>query len=498
MPAMPERDVHSIISVTTRLIAALLASLTLLALVNCSESPQGSNSTASTVVTAIEPPRPDGYPRIDPLVAARIKPLLAGVEAQPDAATAWLELGMVYQANWYAELAAVCYEHVTRLDPTSDRGWFLLGQVHAERSRIDDAITALEQSVASNGRYAPTHWRLGLVLFDDGRLDDAQAAFDEAIRVNAFDTAAWFGLARLHIERGELDEARAIINERLLFGTHRQYANQLLGRIAQKSGKADDARLLMGLGRNAPLPWEDPWTSEMQGYRTGLHPMLMAADTLRSHGRLPEAMDRYRTLLQHWPEDLAVRNGRALTLARQGHTSDALAALDDVLDDHPGHRDSLVNRGVVLMAAAGDDPALLEQAAAALNDALHAHPVCSLAHQMLGQVRFRQRDWDGAIASYRKALDCDAREIRMLVEIGRCHVALRRWGLAEEAFAEAVEREPARGDAWLGLGIALQEQMRHTDAVEALQMASRIIRPDEPSFPVLQQRLAASRRRTGG
>ena len=54
-----------------------------------------------------QPPLPAAYPDLDPLVGARITQVRDTILSDPDDARAWTGLGMIYQANWYPDLAMV-------------------------------------------------------------------------------------------------------------------------------------------------------------------------------------------------------------------------------------------------------------------------------------------------------------------------------------------------------------------------------------------------------
>ncbi len=434
------------------------------------------------------PPLPDGYPQIDPLVAAKITTARSPVLADHLDAGAWLELGMVYQANWYPELAEACYRRAVTIDETRARGWFHLAAVGAEHSRLDAAIDAMNRAVLLAPGFAPAHWRLGLMQLDAGRVAEAEQSFRRATEVDLADPAGWCGLVRTYLLTRRAAEAVELITLRLKHGRYGPYARHLLARAYRQLGRFDEARAELSRAATTALPWRDAWSDDVITYRTGLQPAHQAAMILIRAGRHGQAAARLEPLLEHWPDETDLKNTLAVALAGSGNPDRAISLLNEVLARHPDHHVALTNLALAYMTRGG--PGDIDEAMTRLQRSLGANPAYAETHELFGRLHFLTNRFDAGIDAFRTAVACDARRTDLLVEIGRGQIALRRWADAAVTFDDAVRRAPGLEQAWLGLGIAAMELGNLQRASAALERARATIRPDNPAWGVLQSRLA--------
>jgi tetratricopeptide (TPR) repeat protein len=473
---------------------ALIAALAGAVLGGCGGGKRPEAAAPAGAAADIEtPPLPEGYPDVDPLVAERIAACLERISAGPRDPAGWLELGMVYHANWYPELAATCYEAAVALDGSSARAWFLLATVR-DMGGHEGAIDAMRRAAALQPKFAPAHWRLGLQLLDAGRVPEAEQAFLRATDADPTDPAAWFGMARALALQDRAAEAAEIIELRLLHGPHAAYARHTLAAVNRQLGRGEPPGPAAAPAMLEP-PWRDPWLDEVASRRTGLHVKQRDAEILIHYGRYDEAIDVLESLRVRWPDSLEVRNDLALALARAGRADDAQAILDAILAERPGHPATLANRATIRLGAA---PSRAELAAslADADRALEASPGFAAAHEARGRILFAMQEFAPASEAFRAAVRCDARRGDLLVEAGRSAIALRRFGEAALDFQAAIDRGAALDQAWLGLGVARLETGDRDGAAAALAQAARLIRPGDPAYPVLQQRLDMLRRAT--
>ena len=454
--------------------------------------PPACGDAASSTGGAAEPPLPDHL--ADPLVAQRVDAARRKVVADRLDAAAWKELGMVYRANWYPELAETCYERAVALSGDDAPGWFYLALARAELSKPQASLEAMERAIEVEPAYAPAHWRQGLLLLEAGRLQEAERAFERATDLDLADPAGWFGLARVYVLQGRSADAAALIEMRLLHGPFAPYARHLLATAYRRLGRLDDARTLLAEGAKGPPPWTDPWSDRVHARRTGLQPERGAAAALIKLGRYAEAITRLQALQEHWPNDLEVLNHLGVALVRSGQPARAESVLQAALALNPDHHVTLTNLGLVRFEGAADSAEWAE-ALEYVERSLQVNPTYADTHELQARIHFHSGRFDDAIASYRSALDRDARRTGLLVEIGRCQIALRRWAEAAATLEEAVDRDPAEGQAHLGLGIAKMELGELDEAAASFERARPLFKPGTPGYTVLQGRLDSLRRR---
>ena len=84
---------------------------------------------------------------------------------------------------------------------------------------------------------------------------------------------------------------------------------------------------------------------------------------------------------------------------------------------------------------------------------------------------------DEARAAFRELLRRDANAAAVWNNLGVLELSARRPEAAADAFRQAVAADPARGDAWQGLGAALVERDRPA-AIDAWRRAERLLPRD--------------------
>ena len=243
------------------------------------------------------------------------------------------------------------------------------------------------------------------------------------------------------------------------------------------------------------------------------------ANTLRDLGRTDEAHERYQeahTLLARLGEDhpyaVNVRFNLAILDVRLGHTARARAAISDVLrisrrdlgDAHP-----LVGTAYLELANIDQMSGKLADAEAAAAAGLQVYEQAFAPHDarlaeacgVLGAIRYRRGDHDGARAMYQKALDGLGARLgpdHVAVGYARANLAEVELVLGEHADAltsvadarrilhAAGQSEPLMDGFLEGLrGRALLGQGHADDAVAALQRAlHELARLDDGGAPL--------------
>lgn len=103
-------------------------------------------------------------------------------------------------------------------------------------------------------------------------------------------------------------------------------------------------------------------------------------------------------------------------------------------------------------------------------------------------------DWDGAIASYRQALEADPQDplVRYFSNnnLGYSLLQLGRFDEAEEYCEAAIQINPAQYNAHKNLGLALEGQGRWMDAALSLAEAARLCPENTRAWMHLQHLLS--------
>lgn len=82
-----------------------------------------------------------------------------------------------------------------------------LGNVFAQRGRVDEAMVQYQEALAINPAYAVTHYNLGVAFMQKGRVDEAIAQYQEALKIDPEDAESHCNLGVSFMQKGRVDEA---------------------------------------------------------------------------------------------------------------------------------------------------------------------------------------------------------------------------------------------------------------------------------------------------
>lgn len=315
--------------------------------------------------------------------------------------------------------------------PTDARALFDAGYVADAQNRLDDAAKFYQRAVAANPKSFEARVSLGLLLARQGKLAEARpellaaTALDPGPAGPALKAHAWRALA-------EIDR--------------------------ETDPKAASDELLQALKLTPETPDDT----------------LLAAQLAESSGQLDAAEATYRRMLVANPKSERATDGLAHVLMLQKKFPEAETVLRGALTTWP------------------DDPALTAQLAGALAaqdkaealpllQKLHAaHPNDKAISRMLADVLYTAGDSVGSDALYTELLKQDPYDASMWVAHGQNQTRLTKYQGAYDAFAKAVQIDPANGDAWAGLAFAALKLGRPEDTIHALTMRSKYL-PEVPA-----------------
>jgi FkbM family methyltransferase len=119
---------------------------------------------------------------------------LSDPDAALAAATAAAAAGHLAEAERLARLAST-------LAPQRADAWFQLGSILARLGRYDDAIAALEESIAHDPSDLAVRATLGQVLAHLGRIDESAKVFQALLRRDPANAGAWSAIVHLARQR---------------------------------------------------------------------------------------------------------------------------------------------------------------------------------------------------------------------------------------------------------------------------------------------------------
>ena len=104
---------------------------------------------------ALEPPLLTDLDRLELALAEQIRAQVRAVRDNPDDAEAHGQLGILYQAHGYPDLAKRCYENAMRADGTPPRWRYHWAALVTAQGNAEGAESALREVIAAAPDYAP-------------------------------------------------------------------------------------------------------------------------------------------------------------------------------------------------------------------------------------------------------------------------------------------------------------------------------------------------------
>ncbi|MGH8783137.1 tetratricopeptide repeat protein [Paraburkholderia sp.] len=193
--------------------------------------------------------------------------------------------------------------------------------------------------------------------------------------------------------------------------------------------------------------------------------LFQSAFDAHQAGRLKEAEDGYRQVLEHEPRHADALHLLGLIHSLRGDTARAEALIREALSyyENPVFLCNLAN--VFL------DQARHEEAEALSRRALELDPYYFLAHHRLGTALMGMKRPADAEAAFRRALDIDPRSPDALNNLAMTLSEMGRHGEAEAAYLRALEIDPHHVHALYNLGLRLLRADRFDEAAPAFTRA---------------------------
>lgn len=238
-----------------------------------------------------------------------------------------------------------------------------------------------------------------------------------------------------------------------------------------------------------------------------LDALLAQGMALSRQGRVAEAAQAFRHMLQAQPHHVEALHMLGLLESQMGRAESALALLDLAVQLQPGYAMAQFNRGrllqslgrleealrsmdAALAADAGyarahlvraDMLAAMDRADAALESyaqAVRLEPSAVPAHIGMGNALYRKARYAEALACFERAVELAPQDVAALLNSGCSLMKLARPSEAAGTFAKALAAGGDSADVHFNHGLALAALSRHAEAVasytRALELAPRL------------------------
>jgi len=355
-------------------------------------------------------------------------------------------LGKIYQANYFYDEAATCYQRAMELDRDNARWPYLLAYLQNMKGNTGEANTLIDQAIALDSTYIPAILRRGDNRYKSGEIAGATADYIRCLELDMTNEYARLGLGRIAVDEGNWTEAekqlRMAVEANPRFGT----AYRLLATVYENLGREDDMRRALAtadpLGRFIASP--DPWVDEIE-------PLCFDIERLLTKGFRADKIERSKEALYYFDRVLALDPDNFEATAQKG----------DLLQKHLQMEEA--------------EPLLLKALSLPAPDPSHYSNI----NTNLGNNYFWQKAPEKAVPYYQAAIDQDPTLPAAHLGLATCYLALGRPEDALEPIEKATMLDPESHESRYNWGQALLKLDRLDEAMPHFAEAHRL----EPTLP---------------
>jgi tetratricopeptide (TPR) repeat protein/peroxiredoxin len=163
------------------------------------------------------------------------------VEAEPNFAGAWFNLGTVYLNKKQYPAARKCLLEAVRLDPHDADAWNNLGLISGEQQNYEEALQEFQKSARANPDNTLAVQNMMRIYRFQGRAADAQRALEELIALAPGNADLHLAVAMTLVAQNKTEEARQELEASIRLKPDNPDAINNLGVVLLRLGKSQDA-----------------------------------------------------------------------------------------------------------------------------------------------------------------------------------------------------------------------------------------------------------------
>jgi len=159
----------------------------------------------------------------------------------PDSAAAYLFCARVLLRMDFGPVAEEYGLKAIALDPKLPLAHYLLGELYLYQSKIEQAISNLEQEVAINPGYANAYYKLADAYMREQKFDEAEKLLERSIWLDANSTGPYILMGKVLEKKGETELAIRALQRAISMDPGNPMPHQLLGQAYRTLGQTADA-----------------------------------------------------------------------------------------------------------------------------------------------------------------------------------------------------------------------------------------------------------------
>jgi tetratricopeptide (TPR) repeat protein len=391
---------------------------------------------------------------------------------EPNSVKAWGDLGFLFRAHLLHHESIVCFIEAGKLDTTSPRWPYLIGnlKLHIDPGSAIPYLREAYSLAAQPELRSATRLQLAEALLQRHELDEATKLFDEELAGNPQNPRGHYGLGVVAVWRGSPSDALDHLNVAARSPYSRQMASTLLSNCYYQLGRAAEAKEFEQEAARPPADqsWPDPIDAGIAMWRVGSDALKRKVGELKDQGRVKEAVKALQEIERTHPGDQATEIYLGINLGSTGDWPAAEKVLREALAKNPEHAMGRCYLGL------------------------------SLYFQALSELQNGHRDT--ATKKFEAAIVECHKSIEIKPDMGMAHMYaghslkyLNRSLDAAEEYRRAIGVIPQFADAHLALGELLVKQGKSAEAVAHLENAARLAPPNDSRAKTILKQIRDNR-----
>jgi len=399
-------------------------------------------------------PLPENLSSLDPELAGLVSDLAEQAVQGDCDAEARTRLANVYEANNMYSLAVETYAQLLDRDPDDGVVWFRYAMCLEREGNLDQAISAMDRSIALEPEFAASRWRQADWLLSAGDLERAGSRIDESLGLDPRDRSALLLKAKWFSVLGDSEAAIELIRERgLEQGPNAAYARYLLGMAYRQLGQLEQAEALLTGVSNVRPAWSDAWSQEIAKHQIGLGRLRSRSTAHVKQGRWEQAIPLLTRLLEGEPGDVTGWNTLGICYLKLRQIVPAVAAFRKALALNEQHFGSNLNLSMALLEQSESEPTVLKEAARLARRACELRPDAGMSREGYARILFQMNRKAEARAAFLTAFRLDPKQRDCAIEAGLIGIELGEWEAAVNCFSQ-LEKPSGPPEADLLIGLA--------------------------------------------
>lgn len=348
-------------------------------------------------------------------------------------------------------------------NPNDSDSLIYKGQIQMRQKDVTGAVQSLQSALHNDPDNAVAHYQLGNAYSQQRDPTRAESEWQEAVRLRPSLTDAQRSLANVELDRGEYDALLQSAQQIITYqpSSPDGYLLKAVAEMAQQkySGAQHDTEDAMERAPDSPAP------------------LVQMGNILFAQKHLSESEKYYRQALDKNPSSTEGLSGLINTYTAQKQFDKAISTTNAQIAKSPGHSSFYYLLGSVLFSSKRD----YAGAEAALRKAIDLDKENVDAIEKLGKVMTEEGAADRGLALYLQATKDHPREIRFFILAGQLYVAQQNWDQAKAMYQQALNISPDNPLASNDLAYVILQQGGNVDVAMNMAQTARRAMPDSPN-----------------